>query len=82
VVPARRQLLGQRTVHEAWQEEAGEQDEVPRPGAIFVVDEAKTLVGEAADAGLSHAGGRITIQPPPTGARCPVSARKVSERGV
>jgi hypothetical protein len=55
---------------------------VPRPGAIFVVDEAKTLVGEAADAGLSHAGGRITIQPPPTGARCPVSARKVSERGV
>jgi RNA polymerase sigma factor (sigma-70 family) len=55
MVAARRELLGERAVHEAGEQQPGEEDEVARARPEFVVDEAESLVGEAADAGLSHA---------------------------
>jgi hypothetical protein len=55
VIAARSQLLGQRAVHQAGQKQPRKEHDRARAGAVFVIDEAEPLVGEAADAWLSHA---------------------------
>src|SRR4051794_12504214 len=62
-VAALGQGASERVVHAARQQQARDQDERPRAGAVVAVDEPVALVGEFAAADADHLRASITLQP-------------------